>query len=183
MLEPISVRERLLTAAYGVLKETGRLAQPQVAKAAGVPQGHLTYYFPRKVDLLRAVAERFAAEIASELFSALQQVDGSAAPVDQTGIRETVLKFVTNRSRTRTLLGLIVEGERHPEIHEGLRHGAKQMREFIVHINRLEPDDNRAHFILAAIWGIALQHQLFPDRSNAETASLLQNLYDTVDAW
>ena len=179
----VSVRDRLLNAAFTVIQETGRVAQPQVAKAAGVPQGHLTYYFPKKVDLLKAVGARFAEEIAGELASAVKDFDPSAASPDQGEIRRTVLRFVTNRKRTRTLVGLIGEGERHPEVLEGLRRGAEMMRSIIGHVNGLEPAEPRVHFILASIWGIAIQHLLFTDRSSSETESLLQALYDTVDSW
>ena len=55
------VRERILDAAVKLLETSGvsKLAQPQVAKEAGVPPGHLTYYFPKRLDLLSAVASRF----------------------------------------------------------------------------------------------------------------------------
>ena len=57
------------------------------------------------------------------------------------------------------------------------------MRSIISHMNGLESDEPRVHFILASIWGIALQHLLFVERSDSETESLLQALYDTVDSW
>jgi len=179
----VPVRERILNAAFTVIQETGRVAQPQVAKAAGVPQGHLTYYFPKKVDLLKAVGLRFAEEISREMFAAVNSVDWSVQGADQSEIRATVLKFTTNRKRTRTLVGLIVEGERHPEVLDGLRRGAQMMRGLIGRVNGIDPDDVRSHFILASIWGIALQHQLFPDRPDSMTESLLQKLYDIVDSW
>ena len=165
------------------MQETGRVAQPQVAKVAGVPQGHLTYYFPKKLDLLKAVGARFAEEIAGELSAAVKVFDPSVPGADQSEIRATVLKFVTNRKRTRTLVGLLVEGERHPEILHGLRRGAEMMRGIIGYINGIEPEGPRVHFILASIWGIAVQHQLFEERPDSVTESLLQTLYDTVDAW
>jgi AcrR family transcriptional regulator len=59
-----SVRQRILNAALDIVEQEGveALTQPRVAKAAGVRQSHLTYYFPRKADLfvalLRASHER-----------------------------------------------------------------------------------------------------------------------------
>ncbi len=60
----IAVRERLLVAAVGLIREHGLagLTQPRVAKAAGISQSHLTYYFPTRQALLAAVLERTAAD-------------------------------------------------------------------------------------------------------------------------
>jgi AcrR family transcriptional regulator len=57
---PADIRERLLMAAVGLVREQGlpKLTQPRVAKAAGVSQSHLTYYFPTRADLVHAVLER-----------------------------------------------------------------------------------------------------------------------------
>jgi len=54
------VREKILASAVKLLEKQGikKLAQPQIAKEAGVPQGHITYYFPTRADLLLAVADR-----------------------------------------------------------------------------------------------------------------------------
>src|SRR6266511_3391280 len=55
------IRERLLNAAVAILREGGiqGLSQIQVARRARVRQSHLTYYFPRRHDLVEAVAVRF----------------------------------------------------------------------------------------------------------------------------
>ena len=59
---PTDIRERLLMAAVALVREQGlpKLTQPRLAKAAGVSQSHLTYYFPTRADLLHAVLERAA---------------------------------------------------------------------------------------------------------------------------
>jgi AcrR family transcriptional regulator len=57
-----AVRERLLLAAVALIREHGLagLTQPRVAKAAGVSQSHLTYYFPTRNALLTSVLMRTA---------------------------------------------------------------------------------------------------------------------------
>ena len=59
---PADIREQLLAAAVALIREGGlpKLTQPRVAKAAGVSQSHLTYYFPTRADLVHAVLERAA---------------------------------------------------------------------------------------------------------------------------
>lgn len=57
--KPDSVRQRLLNAALGLMHEQGfhALTQARVAAVAGVRQSHLTYYFPTRNDLLKAVVQ------------------------------------------------------------------------------------------------------------------------------
>lgn len=52
-------RERILQAALAQYAELGirGLTQPKVAKRAGVRGSHITYFFPKKADLLAAVLE------------------------------------------------------------------------------------------------------------------------------
>ena len=53
-------RESLIEAAIAAVREGGypALTQPKVAALAGMSQSHLTYYFPTRSDLVKAVAER-----------------------------------------------------------------------------------------------------------------------------
>jgi AcrR family transcriptional regulator len=75
----IAVRERLLAAAIGLIREHGLagLTQPRVAKAAGVSQSHLTYYFPTRTALLTAVLERTAADQLAGVQQALASASSS----------------------------------------------------------------------------------------------------------
>jgi AcrR family transcriptional regulator len=52
-------RRRILDAALDIVEAEGiaGLTQPKVAKAAGLRQSHITYYFPRKADLVIALLE------------------------------------------------------------------------------------------------------------------------------
>ena len=56
--QPATTREKILFAAMAVLHNEGfgALTQTHVAKAAGVRQSHVTYYFPARNDLLRETA-------------------------------------------------------------------------------------------------------------------------------
>ena len=58
-------RTRLLRAALQVLHTEGILAltQTQVAAAAGLRQSHLTYYFPTRSDLLKAIVEHASSTV------------------------------------------------------------------------------------------------------------------------
>lgn len=56
----MDIRETIVEAALKLLRKNGfsALTQPRIAAGAGVGQGHLTYYFPARADLLLAVADR-----------------------------------------------------------------------------------------------------------------------------
>lgn len=75
----IALRERLLLVAIGLIREHGLagLTQPRVAKAAGVSQSHLTYYFPTRRLLLVAVLERTAADQLAGVEHAMRAAAGS----------------------------------------------------------------------------------------------------------
>lgn len=56
---PDHPRARILDAGVHLLHAEGfaALSQPRIARAAGLRQSHLTYYFPTRADLLVALAE------------------------------------------------------------------------------------------------------------------------------
>src|SRR4051812_50116493 len=65
----MDVRERILEAALKLLAESGahELTQPRVARAAGVRQSHLTYYFRTRADLLQELARYSIGKLAGQL--------------------------------------------------------------------------------------------------------------------
>src|SRR4051812_1486279 len=99
-----NLRERIVDAAVDLLHQHGhkKLAQPQVARAAGIPQGHLTYYFPRRADLLLAVARRSIDRAAQELAALGAAAARAVAP-------DLIAFMIKDRPRTRMLVALLVE--------------------------------------------------------------------------
>jgi len=108
------LREDILDAAVKILRESGvkMLAQSKVARAAGIPQGHLTYYFPRRADLLVAVARR-SVELAVRELDGFWSSDGWRSAGDDVRRRALAIVgfLIKDRERTRMLLGLLVEAE------------------------------------------------------------------------
>lgn len=176
------VRERILTAAVDVLKVSGikKLAQPQVAKAAGIPQGHLTYYFPKKVDLLSAVAQRFVEMMGHDL---LAFVDGRHAGGN---IKRRSLAFAArlakDRQRTRMLLGLLVEADADPTLAESLEQNAALVRKLVARFMSREEADADVDLALATLWGLGLQHLVFArTRSEQDTDRLVARLGEWLE--
>ncbi len=176
-----NVKERILDAAVDLLARSGprALAQPQVAKEAGVPQGHLTYYFPKKVDLVLAVAGRLRELLAAEVAPLLAEAGAE-------GFEHRFLalgaRLAQNRGRTRMLLGLLAEIEHEPLVRAHMQEGFRQLRRaFGLAMGRDEGDPD-IDLTIATLWGLGLQHLLLEgQRSDEETAQLFGRLAEGVE--
>src|SRR5690606_36748978 len=108
----MDVRARILEAALRLLAESGahELTQPRVARAAGVRQSHLTYYFPTRGVLLQEVARHSIEKLAGELARGARGslVEGLAAGS-------------ADRRRSRVMLGLVAAADRDPAIRRRFR--------------------------------------------------------------
>src|SRR2546423_15042118 len=93
----MDVRERLLEAAFHLLAESGalELTQPKVAKAAGVRQSHLTYYFPTRGELLQEVA-RYS----------IEKLAGQLAHGRPGAMPDAIAAGAADKRRARVMLGL-----------------------------------------------------------------------------
>jgi len=102
------VRTRILQAAVGLLAEHGvsQLTQPKVARAAGVRQSHLTYYFPTRADLLLAVAAHSMDALTSGMANAAR--DGS---LTRETLAPALAAAVSDKRRARVMLGLVVTSD------------------------------------------------------------------------
>ena len=173
------VRERILDAALHLMETSGltKLAQPQVARAAGVPQGHLTYYFPRRLDLLAGVAGRFVETLRRE-------VTGLVGSPNDPRLRGRVLGFVgrlaKDRARTRTLLGLVVSAEEDETLRAQLADNVVALRGLVASFVGLPEEDPDVDIVLATFWGVGLMHLVLEGRrSDADTDRVLARL----DEW
>jgi len=175
-----NARDHILDKATGVLRAEGfeALTQPRVAREAGVSQGHLTYYFPKKTDLLIAVARHSVQVMAREL-AGFYESDGW--PGADATTRERVTAFVTflckDRERTRMLLSLTLQAERDDELRAILLEQVQQLRLLQALGAGRHVEDPDVDLGLAALWGIALQHLLFHGaRPDSRTDQLVERL-------
>ncbi len=122
---PADVPTRILAAAVTLLAEQGigGLTQPKVARAAGVRQGHLTYYFPTRADLLLAVVTQSMSGLMSGLAQGIE--DGSLTL--QT-LAAGLAQGVTDQRRARLVLALVAASDEDPRIKESLRQLVRTLR-------------------------------------------------------
>ncbi len=119
------LRKRILDAALEIMRTDGlkRLTQPKVAAAAGIRQSHLTYYFPKKVDLIVAL---LGDHVHGEEGHAAEEGHGHSHDQahgheghhhhDPEHIGSALDLVASDRRRISFFLNLIVEAEQEPAL-------------------------------------------------------------------
>jgi AcrR family transcriptional regulator len=160
------VREKIIKTAVSLLRECGirKLAQPQIAKKAGVAQGHMTYYFPTRSDLLVAVAERSLAEIAD---SVLKNAAASAEDRASHSL-SLLLPLLKDKSRTRMMIGLLVESDENEALKIKLQEQTTMAKSLIGMVLDQAPESAPVTLVHAAILGLGVQHYLGSGDESAE---------------
>lgn len=181
MADTAPMRERILNAALGLLRGGGlkKFGQTQIAKAAGIPQGHLTYYFPRKADLVLAVARRSLEIIAAVLETLPGGLCDDAA--SRARLLPIVESVVRDHARTRMLLGLLVEADDSPEVRALLVGHANAVRRVLATALGLDPDSPEAAAAVALLWGLGVNEFVYRGEATQETGKLLEALNTLLD--
>jgi len=158
------IREKILSTAVKLLGDCGirKLAQPLIAKTAGVPQGHMTYYFPTRSDLLMAVADRSLEAVAQTIIKGASKL--GIKPYES--IRH-VAPLIKDSSRTRMLVGLLVESDENPELRKKLQEQTALGHALIGMAMRLDPESPEVEVVHAALLGMGLNFYL-DDSKNAK---------------
>jgi len=193
MVRPASradVRTHILDTAFGLLAEHGVawLTQTRVSKAAGVRQSHLTYYFPKRGDLLAGVAQHFM-ESTSEVWLARAK-QGTLGAHQLPGV---LTEALTDRRSIRAMLGLISAADEDPQIRVALRGIVRLIRARLTALFGMLSMPNDAQSVALAhtfIVGAAVLHHARADESarrEAEAAvrfiaALLPTLRSTAQA-
>ncbi len=171
----MQVRDRILEAALGLLAESGahELTQPRVAKAAGVRQSHLTYYFPTRGELLQEVARHSIERLAGQLAHAREGtvIDGIAAGA-------------ADKRRSRVMLGLVGAADRDPKIKRRMRRFVSELRTRMTPVlgaAGLNTDPESVAFFHACIIGCAVL-QLARDNpeARAEAKAVLRKAAECI---
>ena len=158
------VRTHLLQTALGLLAEHGVawLTQTRVSRAAGVRQSHLTYYFPRRGDLLAGVAQHFLETVSTGW---LARAQGGALTARD--LPATLAAALTDRRGIRAMLGLIAAADEDPQVRAALRAIVARVRaRFAALFSALGLPDDPASVALAHTFvvGAAVLHHA---RANA----------------
>lgn len=163
------VAERILDAAIEILRESGvqRLTQVQVARAAGVRQSHLTYYFPRRQDLLEAVTARVVDAIAEGVRSAVGETDAETGRA-RDAMLSRLSASVSDIGHMRMFVGMIVEADRDPVLRRVAVRATRRMETVLAGALGGANAKERARVVLAAVWGFGLYHFLVRPGTRAD---------------
>jgi AcrR family transcriptional regulator len=109
------VRARVLQAAVRLVHERGLQAvtQARVAASAGLRQSHVTYYFPARIDLLKAIVQ--------ENVSSLLDGVGSTGMPSLGKFRDTMIERLKSRDMPRMVLALLLASDEDPALRAWLR--------------------------------------------------------------
>lgn len=183
--EQNSARDMILSAAVQVLQDEGptKLTQTRVAKAAGLRQGHLTYYFPRKSDLWIATAERAHNDMEAQ-FASLLSTSGLGDSKKE--VRPKLVKLLTdlvdNHQRSRVLLSLVLQAQEEVELMELCRENSQRSREFLKAALGAHYPSAIVEVTLAALWGMGMR-ELIAGMSEEHhgTEELVGELFKLLD--
>jgi DNA-binding transcriptional regulator YbjK len=149
-----SVRERILAAAVALLHEEGiqGWSQIQVARRAKVRQSHVTYYFPKRHDLVDAVAQHVTGGMALALRGVLE----SSEERDVGPVLRRLAGDIAARQHMRMFTGLIVEADHDPKLRAILVRWTLSLQETLATALGGQGATERSRIILAALWGFGL---------------------------
>lgn len=175
------VRSRILDAALALLGEEGtvRLTQTAVAKAAGVRQSHLTYYFPTRAELLKATAVH---SIEAMLTTLGARAAGGELTMDV--LARIADAMVGDKRLPRILLGLIASSEEDRAIKGFLRDFVARVRTGLALIARQlghDVDPQRVALCHTLIVGAAVLNVARDDAaSRRESADMVRFAVETL---
>lgn len=153
----MKTKQKILNAALAVLMEGGfpALTQTRVAEAAGVGQGHLTYHFPTRNDLFKAVVEESKARMGY-----LRAVEQEGA-LSWSSLEEIMTSFALSKNMPRLMLALTVAGDDDPSLADWFAESDRNTRQgFRALIAQLgfQVDDASLHVMRATVIGAAMIH-------------------------
>ncbi len=161
-----STRQRILDAAIQIAKKKGikALTQPRVAEAAGVRQSHLTYYFPRKADLLAAVLE------------ASHQKGRALSPANADAAMKSLEALFFDPNRMRFFLGAIIEAGDENDLREALSDHASALTEEVATFFNRPKDDPAVVAFIDRLRGLGIRLLLEPKgcRKKIDLARILK---------
>jgi DNA-binding transcriptional regulator YbjK len=162
-----SVRQRILDAALDIVEAQGikALTQPRVAKAAGLRQSHLTYYFPRKADLVVALLQ-------ASHDRASRKRGARAGKESFDDAMKLLKKLMFDPARMRFFLGIIVEASEEPELRAIVAEHARGLTQEVAARFGRDGNDQAVIAFVDLLRGIGLRMLLERNRQEAEELDL-----------
>lgn len=168
-------KQLILETAREILSENGlsQLTQPKIASRLGLRQSHLTYYFPKRRDLIIALLEDFNNH--AEKSSARAGFKGNDS--------EKLLhayKLITDPRRMRFFLSLILEAQDDPELKTIIHNHMQKFNELVVEQLDKKYEAEKVTSVLDLFRGIGIQSLLENKKQSAK--KILQTINKLLKA-
>jgi AcrR family transcriptional regulator len=147
----MDARTKILEAALGLLAKGGaqELTQPRIAKAAGVRQSHITYYFPTIHVLLEEVAKYTLDSMTADI--------ARHAPAEKPlSLLDAAIATSADKRRMRMVLGLVTTVDRESKLKPRMREFLKEIRQGLTRLAQaggLEGTPDQVAFLHAVVVG------------------------------
>jgi AcrR family transcriptional regulator len=158
------------------------ISQMKVARAAGVRQSHLTYYFPTRNLLLQAIVEELAKGV-------LTLLDPEARPADAftlAHMRESLLQLVSDRRVPKLMVALIVAADQDPELNVWLDRfedrRMKDLRRALESLGLHVSEEELFHFHVAMVGGLVVNIGQNTPESALRTRRAIEYAFDKMVA-
>ena len=175
------MRNRILDAALALVRDHGLLAlsQARVAAAAGLRQSHLTYYFPTRGDLIKAIVRALHTGTVAAMRMPRPGEPGSVAQ-----LREFLARCVRNPLMARLLLALLSATDEDPTLRGWLgeleAEMIAQLREAVDAAGLSPSDDELALLHVSLVGAAVLGAQGGTDESAARAARMAELAFDRL---
>ena len=174
----MKVKNSILAAGVQLLKNQGiaALTQTRVAESAGIKQSHLTYYFPKRTDLLLAIAEFAVNTILDEIEAEMQYADPQTTIADK--MSDAMIKGIP----PRIIIGLIVAAEDNPAIRTALQKLILKIRnhlQLILTKANVNASDDVTLIFHATIVGLAVMHEA--QQNSKSTGDIMHGIRILLD--
>lgn len=149
MAKPDNItRQRILDAALDIIETQGMkaLTQPKIAKATGLRQSHLTYYFPRKADLFIA------------LLDASHERAARNAPAPAPSLEDMLSRLLFDRERMRFFLAIMLEVDDDRELQRVLHEHLTSLADAVAAQLGRPAGDAAVQSFVDELRGIGLRH-------------------------
>lgn len=162
-----STRQRILEAALNIVEEQGvkALTQPRIAKAVGIRQSNLTYYFPRKADLFIALLQA-----SHDRASKRRGAQAGGDRFDEA--MKFLKKLMFDRSRMRFFLSIVMEVSEEAELRPVLAAHARGLTEHVAAQFGRPSDDPAVAAFIDLLRGMGLRMLLEPNSKAAQETDL-----------
>ena len=156
----LPVTDRILKSAITVIQTEGlkKMSQAHVASVAGLRQSHLTYYFPTRKDLLKALVQTIHDELKQSIY--MMSMTLTSSPSSMHNAREFFVDSVLEPTLAKLMLALMNLAEEDPSLQQWIvgfdNELIAQLRDLFSKLG-LTPSDHELSLLHSSFVGVAIQ--------------------------